>query len=333
MRARTLSWKSLVGRAGVAVFLLAPALQLMSVPAASASATWSETTGGLAHTWTNYVNAGGSQGASVAAFATVQITCATNGFKVADGNTWWYQIASSPWNNTYYVSADAFYNNGATSGPLKGTPFVDPAVPQCVAAAGVPETTGGVTNTWSDYLTAGGTAGQQIPLNFTVKVTCKIIGFRVADGNTWWYQVASAPWGNSFYASADAFYNNGETSGPLAGTPFVDTNVPSCAGVKVGTVAASEGAVGTSSYCTVADCHFIVLSLTGWRPNKVYTVWFDTDCAHNEPACGTKHHYASTTLTTDSLGGWSGNTRLFGYATSKVWVTVQGVQSNQALWS
>jgi hypothetical protein len=61
----------------------------------------------------------------------VQITCRTEGFRVADGNTWWYRIASSPWNDAYYVSADAFYNNGATSGSLNGTPFVDPAVPGC----------------------------------------------------------------------------------------------------------------------------------------------------------------------------------------------------------
>lgn len=46
-------------------------------------------------------------------------------------NTWWYRIASSPWNSSYYVSADAFYNNGRTSGSLSGTPFVDPAVRGC----------------------------------------------------------------------------------------------------------------------------------------------------------------------------------------------------------
>lgn len=61
----------------------------------------------------------------------MQVTCRVQGFKVADGNTWWYQIASSPWHNTYYASAGAFYNNGATSGPLQGTPFVDPNAPLC----------------------------------------------------------------------------------------------------------------------------------------------------------------------------------------------------------
>jgi hypothetical protein len=93
--------------------------------------TYSETTGGAAHTWTDYTNAGGTQGPTIPAYQTVEISCKVTGFKVADGNTWWYRIASAPWSNAYYVSADAFYNNGATSGPLKGTPFVDPAVPNC----------------------------------------------------------------------------------------------------------------------------------------------------------------------------------------------------------
>jgi NlpC/P60 family protein len=93
--------------------------------------TWAETAGGVAHTWTNYANAGGTQGPSIAGGQTVAIACKLTGFRVADGNTWWYRIASSPWNGTYYVSADAFYNNGATSGSLSGTPFVDPAVANC----------------------------------------------------------------------------------------------------------------------------------------------------------------------------------------------------------
>lgn len=90
------------------------------------------------------------------------------------------------------------------------------------------QTTGGVTNTWTNYTNAGGTQGPTIPKNATVAVSCKVTGFRVADGNTWWYRIASSPWNNAFYASADAFYNNGQTSGTLAGTPFVDPNVRDC---------------------------------------------------------------------------------------------------------
>jgi hypothetical protein len=85
----------------------------------------------VSHTWTDYQNAGGNQGPDIQSNETVQIACKVTGFAVADGNTWWYRIASSPWNNGYYVSADAFYNNGETSGSLLGTPFVDPNVPNC----------------------------------------------------------------------------------------------------------------------------------------------------------------------------------------------------------
>ncbi len=94
-------------------------------------ATYAETAGGAANTWTNHTNAGGLQGPTIARGQTVQIACKLQGFRVADGNTWWYRIAQSPWNNAYYVSADAFYNNGQTSGSLLGTPFVDPAVRDC----------------------------------------------------------------------------------------------------------------------------------------------------------------------------------------------------------
>jgi hypothetical protein len=80
------------------------------------------------------MNAGGYEGPVIAKYQTVQIACEiSNGFRVADGNTYWYKIASDPWNGNYWVSADAFYNNGATSGSLIGTPYVDPAVRDCNA--------------------------------------------------------------------------------------------------------------------------------------------------------------------------------------------------------
>ena len=93
--------------------------------------TYAETAGGVVHTWTNYSNAGGQQGASIPTGATVQVACRITGFAVADGDTWWYRLASGPWNGAYYASADAFYNNGQTSGSLHGTPFVDPNVTTC----------------------------------------------------------------------------------------------------------------------------------------------------------------------------------------------------------
>jgi hypothetical protein len=86
---------------------------------------------GGASTFTNFANAGGTVGPRVAAYQTIQVACKVMGFKVADGNPWWYRVASSPWNGAYYASADSFYNNGETSGSLLGTPWVDPNVPNC----------------------------------------------------------------------------------------------------------------------------------------------------------------------------------------------------------
>jgi hypothetical protein len=93
--------------------------------------TFTETVGGPTHTWTDYSDAGGTEGETIPSGQSVQVACVVQGFRVADGNTNWYQIASSPWDNNYYASSDAFYNNGATSGSLDGTPYVDPDVPAC----------------------------------------------------------------------------------------------------------------------------------------------------------------------------------------------------------
>jgi hypothetical protein len=109
----------------------APGSDPAPTPTPTPATTYAETVGGNANTWTNYGNAGGTQGPTIPGGATVQIACKVPGFRVADGNTWWYRVASSPWNGAYYVSADAFYNNGQTSGSLHGTPFADGAVTDC----------------------------------------------------------------------------------------------------------------------------------------------------------------------------------------------------------
>jgi len=126
-------------------------------------------------------------------------------------------------------------NSGGTSGGATGggstgggATGVTPTAPTRPSETTYPETTGSVVHTWTDYEDAGGTEGPEIPSNDTVQISCKISGFAVADGNTWWYRIASSPWDNTYYGSADAFYNNGQTSGSLKGTPFVDPNVPAC---------------------------------------------------------------------------------------------------------
>ena len=84
-----------------------------------------------ADTWSNYLAASGTAGIKIAPYSTVSISCRVQGFKVSDGDTWWYRISNPPWNNEFYVSADAFYNNGLTSGSLVGSPFFDPLIPLC----------------------------------------------------------------------------------------------------------------------------------------------------------------------------------------------------------
>ncbi len=126
------------------------------------------------------------------------------------------------------IAVDNSGGTGVVSTTIGGTTSTTPTSPTQPSEATYAETTGSVVHTWTDYENAGGTEGPEIPSNETVQVACKIPGFAVADGNTWWYRIASSPWDNAYYASADAFYNNGATSGSLVGTPFVDPNVASC---------------------------------------------------------------------------------------------------------
>ncbi len=114
-----------------------------------------------------------------------------------------------------------------TSAPTP-TPATPPVYEPTPSAVTYPQTTGGAANTWTNYSNAGGTQGPTIPSNATVEIACKVRGFTVEDGNPWWYRIASSPWDDRFYVSADVFYNNGATSGSLRGTPFVDTSVPDC---------------------------------------------------------------------------------------------------------
>jgi hypothetical protein len=181
------------------------------------------------------------QGARVEPGTTVQVACKLYAPQIGSVNPdgYWYRIASAPWNGAYYTPANTFMNGDPWDGPY--THNTDFSVPDCSGSttptAAAPtnpllqtwsETTGGPANTWTDYQTAGGAAGAQIPANQTVQVQCAVQGLAVADGDTWWYRIASPPWSGSYYASADAFYNNGATSRSLIGTPSVDAAVAHC---------------------------------------------------------------------------------------------------------
>jgi surface antigen len=132
--------------------------------------------------------------------------------------------------------------NGPGSAPTTpGTPTTpttpSPAPPTTPEPAPSPPPTfaetpgpGGVA-TFTDYQDAGGNEGPRIPEYETVQVTCRVEGFEPADHgipDNWWYKIASSPWNNAYYAYAEPFYNNGQTSGSLIGTPAVDTSVPIC---------------------------------------------------------------------------------------------------------
>lgn len=101
-------------------------------PAHSQQLTYQETTGGVAHTWTDYTTGGGAQGPTIGAHATVRVSCKVTGLSVPnDNDPWWYRLSSAPWSGKFYVSADAFYNNGHVRGSLLGTPHVDKSVRTC----------------------------------------------------------------------------------------------------------------------------------------------------------------------------------------------------------
>ena len=69
--------------------------------------TWNETAGSVAHTWTNYTNAGGTQGPSIGSGQTVAIACRLQGFQVADGYELW-------WNNDGDLSSEGLWGNTIT---------------------------------------------------------------------------------------------------------------------------------------------------------------------------------------------------------------------------
>ncbi len=125
-------WARLLGTSAIIVAaVLAIVLATSGAARNSGHGGRLETVGGVAHNWINYKLAMGPAGPLIPDHATIRIACRLHGFRVQDGNTWWYRIASKPWNGRYYVSADAFYNNGHRSGSLLRTPFVDPRVPLC----------------------------------------------------------------------------------------------------------------------------------------------------------------------------------------------------------
>ena len=90
------------------------------------------------------------------------------------------------------------------------------------------ETTYSQSKTFADYVNAGDPLGAPLRPQQAVKVSCRVEGFAVADGDRWWYRLAQSPWNNRYYASTDNFYNTPKPTGnPINGVVF-DKRVRVC---------------------------------------------------------------------------------------------------------
>jgi hypothetical protein len=103
--------------AGSAKAASSPTASITSAP----GGTWTETAFTRSKTFADYVNAGYPLGAPLGPGQAVKVSCRVRGFKVEDGDPWWYRLASPPWNGQYYATSDVFYNTSNTSGnPING---------------------------------------------------------------------------------------------------------------------------------------------------------------------------------------------------------------------
>jgi hypothetical protein len=222
---RALLGAALLGCAGVAavVLILASGGSRPGGTFSADSGLHPETARAATGTWFDYGHADVRAGAAVHAGTRLSVTCRVRGQAVR-GNRWWYRLASDPWQNSFYAPASAFR---AGAGP--GTAGYDPGVPVCDVWPEYPGNPGRGTYTWTDYRTSSGDPGEKLVGYQPADVLCRVKGLRVPDGDVWWYRIAGSPWHGRFFASADAFYNNGESRGSLKGTAFVDPDVPLCA--------------------------------------------------------------------------------------------------------
>lgn len=111
---------------------------------------------------------------------------------------------------------------------LYATTRSSPSVPAASGPASTwTETTGTPAHTWADATQLTG-AGTPLGPRQSVQVSCRVRGYVVEDGDPWWYRLASAPWNGRYYATSDAFYNNGATSGSVDTGVVVDEQVPVC---------------------------------------------------------------------------------------------------------
>lgn len=158
----------------------------------------------------------------------VQVQCwALNESDLLSVNAF-YLIQTKPWTGTW-APANTFANGDPVG--KAGTTAIDPQIPRCRGYANVAstwtETTGTPAHTWANPTQLTG-AGTPLGPRQSVQVLCRVKGYVVEDGDPWWYLLASKPWNGHYYATSDAFYNNGATSGSVDDGVTVDERVPVC---------------------------------------------------------------------------------------------------------
>jgi transcriptional regulator with XRE-family HTH domain len=89
------------------------------------------------------------------------------------------------------------------------------------------ETTGTPAHTWANPVQLTG-AGAPLGPRQSIQVLCVTRGYVVQDGDPWWYRIESSPWDGKYYATSDAFYNDGAISGNVDDGVVVDPQVPVC---------------------------------------------------------------------------------------------------------
>jgi hypothetical protein len=184
-------------------------------------------------------------------------------------------------------------------------------------------------NTFTDYHNASG-EGTPIASAAWVQVTCKVYDPTIASVNPdgYWYQIASSPWDNQYYAPANTFMNGDPWNGPY--THNTDWNVPDC-GQPAPTTTTTTTTPASSAAVTLAQGALAPLgyrydiTLTGFAPAQTVSI----ECFDSVSPSG----FYSFSLQTDSSGSAYTDSYCYSADGPSHWVTADGIPSNTVDWS
>jgi hypothetical protein len=135
-------------------------------------------------------------------------------------------------------AAVTIYSNGHSNkgaADLQHSPSVTPSASSAPTATATPpvgktwtEYTFSQSKTFADFVNAGDPLGPSLTPEEAVKVSCRVKGFAVNDGDRWWYRLAQSPWDGRFYATTDVFYNTPTPKGNPRNGIWFDKRVPVC---------------------------------------------------------------------------------------------------------